>query len=83
MDRRIFLKATSATGALAWLLPTPLHALTPSNSYVTGVPFVLDPSLSGLSQADRRHPLRAQLRRHRHPAGRHLPAVGRVRRSPP
>ena len=55
MDRRLFLKATSATGTLAWLKPTALTAQTStiSDSYMSSVPFVLDASLTGLSQADR------------------------------
>jgi len=55
MDRRLFVKATSATGALAWLAPKALSAQTTtvSQSYVSSVPFILDPALTGLSQADR------------------------------
>ncbi len=55
MDRRLFVKATSATGALAWILPQALAqgSGTVSDSYVSSVPFVLDPALNGLSQADR------------------------------
>ncbi len=55
MDRRLFVKATSAAGALAWLSPRSLSAQAPavSDSYISSVPFLLDPSLTGLSQADR------------------------------
>ncbi len=55
MDRRVFLKATSAAGALAWLAPRHLTAQTStvSNSYVSSVLFIVDPALTGLSQADR------------------------------
>lgn len=55
MDRRVFVKSSSATGALAWILPRALkgQASTVSESYVSSVPFVLDPSLTGLSVADR------------------------------
>ncbi len=56
IDRRKFVKATSATGALAWLSASrpavgQISAAQPSG-YLTSVPFVLDPALSGLSQAD-------------------------------
>jgi len=59
MDRRAFLKSTSATGALAWLAPQALSAQIGgqppaiSTSYQSSVPFILDPALTGLSQADR------------------------------
>ncbi len=59
MDRRAFLKATSATGALAWLGPRDLAAQTSSSastlseSYVSSVPFILDPALYGLSDQER------------------------------
>ena len=55
MDRRLFLKATSAAGALAWLTPKHLSAQTAtiSDSYVNSVPFLLDPALNGLSDAER------------------------------
>ncbi len=55
MDRRIFLKASSATGALAWVTPQVLGAQTAgvSESYNDAIPFVLDPQLTGLSQAER------------------------------
>ncbi len=55
MDRRLFVKATSAAGALAWLAPRYLSAQTPavSDSYLGSVPFILDPSLTGLSDIDR------------------------------
>ena len=54
MDRRLFVKSASAAGALAWILPSRLEAQssTIADAYVAGVPFVLDPSLSGLPQAD-------------------------------
>jgi len=56
MDRRLFLKATSAAGTLAWVSPNLLGAqaaTTVSNSYRSSAPFLLDPALTGLSQADR------------------------------
>ena len=54
LDRRLFLKSASAAGALAWILPRALaQAATVSNSYQSSIPFVLDPSLTGLSDADR------------------------------
>ena len=55
MDRRLFVKSTSAAGALAWLAPKVLEAQrsTVSDSYQSAVPFVLDPLLTGLTQADR------------------------------
>jgi alkaline phosphatase D len=52
MDRREFMKISSAAGAIAWLAVTrPLSAQTISG-YSNAVPFVLDPSVSGLSDAD-------------------------------
>jgi alkaline phosphatase D len=55
MNRRLFLKSASAAGSLAWIAPGMLRAQSPtaSDSYVSGVPFVPDPGLNGLSQADR------------------------------
>ncbi|GAC1358001.1 MAG: alkaline phosphatase D family protein [Acidobacteriaceae bacterium] len=58
MDRRLFLKSTSATGTLAWLAPQLLAAQSGatapvSNSYQSSAPFLLDAALTGLSQADR------------------------------
>jgi phosphodiesterase/alkaline phosphatase D-like protein len=55
MDRRLFLKSASAAGALAWILPGTLAAQssTVSDTYLAAVPFVIDPVLGGLSQADR------------------------------
>ena len=55
MDRRLFVKAASAAGALAWISARalPAQTLSSTDAYVSGVPFVLDPSLSGVSEADR------------------------------
>ena len=48
MDRRVFVKATSAAGALAWLAGRQPLGAQVSSSYSNAVPFVLDPSLTGL-----------------------------------
>ena len=55
MNRRLFVRSTSATGALAWVLPRALkgQSSTVSTSYLNSIPFVLDPSLTGLSVSDR------------------------------
>jgi hypothetical protein len=55
MDRRLFLQSASAAGALAWILPYKLRAQSSmiSDTYLAGVPFVIDPIFGGLSQADR------------------------------
>lgn len=53
MDRREFVKYSSASGVLAWLAASqPLPAQIVSQ-YSNAVPFVLDPAISGLSDADR------------------------------
>jgi alkaline phosphatase D len=52
MDRREFVKVSSAAGALAWLTAThPLSAQI-SSEHSSAVPFVLDPSVAGLSNSD-------------------------------
>ena len=55
MDRRLFLKATSAAGAFAWAFPgsNRMEAQTSAGSLRGAVPFVVDPALSGLTEADR------------------------------
>ena len=53
MDRRAFVKAASAAGTLAWLTDTKVLSAQTGTAYSNAVPFVLDPSLTGLSDADR------------------------------
>ncbi len=55
MDRRLFLKAASAAGAVGWILPRAVNAqvTSPSTSYAAAVPFVVDPALNGITPADR------------------------------
>src|SRR5690349_199906 len=54
MDRRSFLRAIGAGGAVAWLMPN-RKAFAGQNTepvYATPVPFVKDPSAANLTQSD-------------------------------
>jgi alkaline phosphatase D len=52
MDRRRFVQTTSVAGALAWLGATQSLVAQVSSGYSNAVPFVVDPTLTGLSESD-------------------------------
>jgi len=52
MDRRSFVKATSAAGALAWLAAAKPLGAQPLSRYANPVPFIPNPLLTGASEAE-------------------------------
>ncbi len=55
MDRRNFVRASSAVGAVAWLGTTPVLSASVTPEYAGAVPFVEDAGAAGLSAAEQQN----------------------------